>query len=152
MTKISKSAITKGRTLSYEADVKDPKNLPYPILALKECHYVADVTKLANYNHGSYEIRAILTLEDSRDAVPFDKEISLKEEVDFLDKEDDEGEGFIVEGNSIDLDDIALKIIVSSLPIRICRPGKAKSVGVKNEEEAKESKGSPFDKLLDLDL
>ncbi len=152
MTKVNKSAILKDRTLIYEADVKDPKNLPYPILALKECHYVCKVSKLASYNHGSYEIHAILTLEDSRDAVPFDKEIDLNEEVDFLDKEDDLGEGFIVEGNSIDLDDIALKIMISSLPIKVCRPGKAKDLGIKKEEEADNDKPSPFDKLLDLGL
>lgn len=152
MTKVSKSAILKGRSLAYEADVADPKNLPYPILALKECHYVCQVSKLADYNHGSYQIEALLTLEDSRDAVPFDKKISLNEEVDFLDKEDDTGEGFICEGNSIDLDDIALRIIVASLPIRVCRPGKAKDLGVKKEDEEKDSKPSPFDKLKDLDL
>ncbi len=148
MTKVNKSAIIKGREMVYEADIKEVKDLPYPILALKACHYLCRVSKEASYNHGSFDIVATLTLEDSRDAMPFDKEIKLKEEVDFLDKEDDSGEGFIVDGNYIDLDDIAIKIIISSLPIRVCREGKAKDLGVKSEEE----KSSPFDKLLDLDL
>lgn len=152
MTKIAKSAILKGRAISYEADVTDPKNLPYPILSLKECHYTCEVSKVADYNHGVYHIETLLELEDSRDAVPFEQRYVIDEEVDFLDNEDDTGEGFIVEGNSIDLDDIALRIIVMSLPIRVCREGKAKDLGVKSEEEVQASKPSPFDKLLDLDL
>ena len=157
MTKIAKSAILPGRTLTYEAEVADPKSLPYPILSLPACSYIAKVSKIAGYNHASYQIKARLELEDSRDAVPFFKDIELKEEVDLLNEEDDTGEGFIVEGNSVDLDDICLRIIVSSLPIKVVRPGPAKKYDgngfrlLQEGEEAEES-SSPFDKLKDLDL
>ena len=73
------------------------------------------------------------------------------------DEEDDEGEGYIVPGNSVDLDEIALRIIVSSLPIKVVRPGPAKKVSGKgfrllSEEEETVEYNPAFDKLKDLEL
>ena len=158
MNKVAKSAIISGRTLSFAADPDFHEfHLPYPILGVESCHYDAEVEKVGPYRHARFSIKAKLRLEDSRDAVPFVEERTVREEVDLLDDEDDTGEGVLVAGNSVDLDEVALQIIVSSLPIKVVRPGPAKYASGKgyrviSEGEEEEIPSSPFDKLKDLDL
>lgn len=163
MTKVAKNALVKGRTLSYSVNPDFAGyELRYPLKAIKECHYEAEATRLDEYPHLYYHIHAILSLEDSRDAVIFDKEVELEDEVDIMDKEDDTGEGYILPGSSIDLDLVCLSILSSSLPIRVTRPesvlpSSGKGYQVLSEEEyeqkAKEKdKASPFDVLKDYDV
>ena len=163
MTKVAKSALFPNRELSYAVDTDFAAyELRYPLRKVKKCHYEVMATKLNNYPHLSYMIEATLSLEDSRDAVIFDKETRIEEEVDILDSEDDEGEGYIVEGSSIDLDEICLSIIESSLPIKVLRedsslPKSGKGYNILSEDgflskEKEEEKSSPFDCLKDLDL
>ena len=124
MNKLPKASLIRGRTLSFVHDTTfEGYALSYPIRAVKSCHYECDAKRIGDYNHAYFRIKALLTVEDSVDAVWFDKEVILNEDVDLMDAEDDEGEGFIIEGDSIDLDDLCLRIIHASLPIRLTRPG-----------------------------
>jgi hypothetical protein len=50
--------------------------------------------------------------------VPFHEEGRPPRGRRFLDEEDTAGEGFVVSGNEIDLEELALRILSSSLPIR----------------------------------
>lgn len=163
MTKVAKNALVKGRTLSYSVDPDfSGYELRYPIRAIKSCHYETEATRLDEYPHLYYHIKAVLSLEDSRDAVVFDQEVELEDEVDVMDKEDDTGEGYILPGSSIDLDLICLSILSSSLPIRVTRPESALPSGGKGykvlsedeyeNETKKEEKSSPFDVLKDFDI
>lgn len=163
MTKVAKSALTKGRTLSFASDPTfRGYELHYPIRAIKDCHYEANATKIGDYPHVSLVIRATLTLEDSRDGVLFDKTIHLKDEADVMESEDDIGDGYIFPGSSIDLDLLCLSMIASSLPIRIVRPNSklpksGKGYNVYDEDtfatqEDEKVKTSPFDALKDLDV
>jgi uncharacterized metal-binding protein YceD (DUF177 family) len=160
MTKLARSAIT-GRVIpfSVEADLSSYP-LSYPLLGIKKCHYEAKVSKVGDYAHASYHIEATLLLADSRDNSPFTDNVTLDEDVDLLEEEDEVGEGYVVPGTSIDLDEIAYKIIASSLPISVSRhksslPKNGKGYRVLTEEEAakeKESAYNPaFDKLKDFD-
>ena len=76
----------------------------------------------------------------------------MKEDIDILDEEDSAGEGFVVSGGDIDLDELALRIIVSSLPIRLVRnetiplPKSGKGYRFLTEEDSvkeKEAEGDP---------
>ncbi len=79
-----------------------------------------------------------------------------------MEKEDDNGDGFIYPGSSIDLDLVALSLIVSSLPLRIVRPDSelpkgGKGYNVYDEdsylaEQEQNEKSSPFDALKDIDF
>lgn len=158
MTKVAKSAITAGRSLDYAVDTSfHGYELSYPLLGIESCHYEASLTKVGGRNHADYVIDVTMRLEDSRDAVAFLSDKHIEESADILDEEDDEGEGYIVPGNSVDLDEIALRIIVSSLPIKVVRPEPAKKVSGKgfrllSEEEETVEYNPAFDKLKDLEL
>ena len=163
MNKVAKSALQKGRTLSFCNDTTfEGYSIEYPIKSVVSCHYEAKGSRLASYPHIVYSIDATLTLYDSRDGVPFEKKIHIDEEVDIMEQEDDNGDGFICPGSSIDLDLLALSLIVSSLPLRINRsdselPKGGEGYNVYDEdsyllEQAKQEKASPFDALKDIDL
>jgi uncharacterized metal-binding protein YceD (DUF177 family) len=152
MNKLSKASIVPGRSLSFTRDTRfEGYALPYPIRAVKACHYDCKVVKIGDYASADYQIKATLTVEDSRDATPFDKAVDFEEKTDLLDEEDTAGEGFVVPGGTIDLDELALRLIVSSLPIRLIRPASAlpksgKGYRVLSEEEKRkesEDEGNP---------
>lgn len=158
MNKLAKASIVKGRVLSFTNNTTfEGYAFSYPIHAVKRCHYDVKVTKIGDYAQAAYSIKATLTVEDSRDAVLFDKKVEVEEAVDILDEEDSAGEGFVVEGGDVDLDELALRILVSSLPIRLVRdesslPKGGKGYRVLSEEElAKEKaeKGNPAFKGLE---
>ncbi len=163
MNKVAKSALQKGRTLSFYNDtVFAGYDIEYPIKSVIGCHYEAKGNRVASYPHLSYSIDAELELFDSRDGVPFRKKIHIDDEVDVMEQEDEDGDGFIYPGSSIDLDLLCLSLIVSSLPLRIVRsdselPKGGKGYNVYDEdsylkEQAKQEKSSPFDALKDIDL
>ncbi len=163
MNKVAKSALQKGRTLAFSNDtVFEGYEINYPIKSVKSCHYEAKATRVASYPHVYFIIDATLELFDSRDGVPFTKEVKIEDEVDIMEKEDDNGDGFICPGSSIDLDLVALSLIVSSLPLRIVRPDSelpkgGKGYNVYDEdsylaEQEQNEKSSPFDALKDIDF
>lgn len=164
MLKVNKSNIMKGRVLSYESDSTFPGyELTYPILAIKECHYEAELEKIGEYKNVTFRIKALMTLSDSRDGVAFDRKVNVNESVDILDVEDDTGEGFVITGNYVDLDDLCIRVLHASLPIRVTRPDAKVFASGKNyvamtEDEfnaqaEKESEYNPaFDALKDLEL
>lgn len=120
MLKVAKSSITSDRSQLFEQKTTfEGYPLSYPILRVKDCVYRCKVSKVGDYAHAAYAITAALEVEDSRDGKPFLKKIALAEDVDILDEEDTAGEGFLVDGSSIDLDELALRVILSNLPIRL---------------------------------
>lgn len=126
MNRLAKASIVKGRTLSFGQDtlfVSYP--LSYPVFEVKKCHYDVKVTRVGDYVVASYDIKATLLVADSRDNVPFSKTFAVKEDVDILEEEDTAGEGFVVSGNEIDLEELALRLLISALPIRLVRSKKA---------------------------
>jgi uncharacterized metal-binding protein YceD (DUF177 family) len=127
---------------------------------VKGCHYVATVSKIGDYAHATFKIKADLVLMDSLDGALFEEKINLEEDCDLLEEMDEEGEGYLAPGSVIDLDDIALRIIISSFPIKVTRPNSSlpksgKGYRVLSEEEAAkekdESTNPAFDKLKDFD-
>jgi len=143
MNKLSKASIVPHRELSFHNETTFAGyDLPYPILAVRKCAYDVKVNKLGDYSEADYTIKATLRVEDSRDATPFDKKIAFEEKADLLNEEDTAGEGFIVTGGDVDLDELALRLILSSLPIRLTRdeaglPKSGKGFRVLSEEEKK---------------
>jgi uncharacterized metal-binding protein YceD (DUF177 family) len=126
MNKLAKASIVKGRTLSFSQDsVFAGYPLSYPICQVQKAHYDVKITRIGDYVVASYRIKATLLVADSRDNVPFSKTFSVQEDVDVLEEEDTAGEGFLVSGNEIDLEELALRVLVSSLPIRLVRSEKA---------------------------
>jgi hypothetical protein len=125
MLKVAKSSITSEKTQKFEQKtVFAGYPLSYPVRAVKECSYECQVGKVGDYAHAAFVITGTLEVEDSRDGKPFLKKIAVSEDVDILDEEDAAGAGFLVDGSSIDLDELALRIILSSLPIRLVRSEK----------------------------
>jgi len=153
MNKLAKASIIKGRALNLRQDTRfEGYPLSYPVDAVKKCHYDVKVERIGDYAHATFTISATLTVRDSRDNVPFDDKVVLKEDIDILDEEDSAGEGFVVSGGDIDLDELALRIIVSSLPIRLVRnetiplPKSGKGYRFLTEEDSvkeKEAEGDP---------
>lgn len=159
MNKLAKSSIIKGRSLAFSQDTTwKGYSLSYPVLAVEKGHYDVKVTRLGDYVVAAYAIKATLQVADSRDNVPFSKEFSVKEDVDILEEEDTAGEGFLVSGNEIDLEELALRVLASSLPIRLVRSAKAplpksgKGYRVLSEDDyAKEKENAGDPRLAALD-
>ena len=106
------------------------------------------------------QAKARLLLEDSYTAKAFWKKQSIEEEFDILEDEDGEGEGFIVPGPVIDLNQLVVALFRFSLPQKILAPGShlpdgGEGYSVLSEEEAKkkaqESSYSPFDDIKVFD-
>lgn len=159
MNKLAKASIIKGRTLSFSQDTLFAGYpLSYPVSEVKKCHYEVKVSRLGDYVVASYDIVATLLVADSRDNVPFSKTFTVKEDVDVLEEEDTAGEGFLVSGNEIDLEELALRVLLSALPIRLVRSVKAplpksgKGYRVMSEEDyAKEKEEAGDPRLAALD-
>ncbi|MCI1245588.1 MAG: hypothetical protein LKG11_06570 [Bacilli bacterium] len=162
MNGVPRGAIVKGRVLSYaNRTAFEGYDLPYPIHAVRSCSYLAKVSKVGGYDHARFSIKADLTLIDAVDGALFEKKVDLREDCDLMKEMNGSGEGCLVSGSLIDLDDLALRIIVSSLPIKATRPGSALPRGgdgyrVLSEEEKaaekKESRNPAFDKIKDFDV
>lgn len=148
MTKVNKSALSSGRKQVYEnTPTYDPSSLSYPLKNVLSLSYVAETTKREDHPLVWMRIKGRLEVYDSRDNVPFEYPFSIEEETEILDEEDGETVGYIVPGNSFDLDELALEIVKSSLPIRLVRKEKvtltSECHGVKimsEEEKLKEEK------------
>ena len=155
MNKLAKASIIKGRTLSFSQDTLFAGYpLSYPVSEVKKCHYEVKVSRLGDYVVASYDIVATLLVADSRDNVPFSKTFTVKEDVDVLEEEDTAGEGFLVSGNEIDLEELALRVLLSALPIRLVRSAKAplpksgKGYRVLSEEDYAKEKAEAGDPRL----
>ncbi len=163
MNKVAKSALQKGRTLSFYNDTTFiGYDIAYPVKSVKRCHYEVKGSRPLSYPHLSYSLSATLELYDSRDGISFEKSIHIEEEVDIMEEEDDNGDGFILPGSSIDLDLVAYSLIVSSLPLKITRPDSELPKGGKGynvydedsylKEKENEGESSPFEALKDIDF
>ena len=122
MYKINKSAIIKGReqNLSNETTFEDYAKR-YPLDKVLSCHYKVNVSRQDGFLLLFFEIQAKLRVHDTRDNVLFDYPLRHKEEVEVMDQEDEMEEGIYIPGPSIDLDELALGILQSSLPLRLVR-------------------------------
>lgn len=160
MNAVSRSSITKGRALHYEnATTFEGYALSYPIKEVRSCSYTAKLSKTGDYAHALFHIEADLLLIDAVDGASFAKKVQLDEDCDLLEEMDEEGEGYLIEGNVIDLDDLALRILISSFPIKVTRKGSrlpksGKGYRVLSEEEKRKEKedstNPSFDKLKDF--
>ncbi len=122
MYKINKSAIIKGREQSFFNDTtfeEYPKR--YPLEKVLSCHYEVNASRQDGFLLLLYRIQAKLRVHDTRDNVLFDYSLKQKEEVEVTDQEEEMEEGIYLPGPSIDLDELALDILQSSLPLRLVR-------------------------------
>ncbi len=159
MNLIAKSDVKSGFDLNFvrEDCPLGSREMPYPIVGIKSLEYTGKAYNDGKYPHVEMAIRAVVTLEDSYDAVHFDKEITLEDEADIMEDEDEEGEGFIMPGKDIDLDLLAVSFIHSYLPIKVLREGSKLPSGsgiieIVEEGGVGEADGSPFDVLKDEDF
>lgn len=158
MTKVNKSAITSGRKQVFEnTPTYNPSSYGYPIKEVLSLTYEAEVTKREKLPLVWMRIKGRLEVYDSRDNVPFEYPFSIDEETEILDEEDGESVGFIVPGNSFDLDELALELVKSSLPIRLVRKEKvslksdASGIKILSEEEKLKEESKPKIKIKGLD-
>jgi Uncharacterized ACR, COG1399. len=161
--KILVSSITPERpTLLDEAETFTPDYFvdSYPIKDISSCHLDGQISKGKDYLHASFHIVAEVVLLDSYTNEPFQKKIVLDEEADLLEEDNQEAEGYIIEGKEIDLSLLCLKMIRSSLPIKVLKPGSmlpkdGEGYRVLSEEDfqkEKENSYNPsFDALKDFD-
>lgn len=121
MNRLAKSALEEGRTLTFSRDQADfsDKKVPYPLISLKSVSYEGKAYKLGNYPRVDIAIKAEVTLQDSFTGEYFETVLEVEESADILEQEDKVGEGYIMEGPSIDLDELSVLVLFSSLPMQI---------------------------------
>lgn len=163
MNLLAKSAIGKGTGTKFLREGGEEKaySLPYPIKGVKDLAYSGIAKRYGKYAHIKITVSALLLLEDSYDASIFEERREEDFDFDVLDEEDETGEGYIVEGASIDLDELSIRLMASSLPIKVLRPGsklpEEKGIFVvgeekEAEEEVEEKIDHRWDRLNKIDL
>lgn len=109
-----------GVVRNYEGDTLfEGLEFRYPLRGIKSCHYEVEITSLSSEPNLVARLTGIMTLEDTLDGTIFDRPFSLEEEALIMEKEDDEGSGYIFPGPSFVLEEVLLAIISSSLPLRV---------------------------------
>ncbi len=123
MVKVVKSALAMGREDSYSFDTAFPNySFHYPLRKVLQMHVEAKIYREKTGIYVDISLKGRLEVEDTSDASIFELPISFFEKaLAIMDKEDGEGEGYIFEGNSFDLEELALLLIESHLPIRVTR-------------------------------
>ncbi|MBP5092319.1 MAG: hypothetical protein J6328_07220 [Bacilli bacterium] len=129
----------------------------YPILGVKNLRISSEWSRDNDVCHAKISLSGVVVLEDSYTAKPFEKKIRHSEEIDILEEENGEADGFIVPGKFIDVNELSLELIRFALPIKVLAPGSTlpksgAQYSVRSAEEDVEETSSPFDALLDLDL
>lgn len=124
MAKISKSSLAKGKEKPFEGETLfEGREFRYPLRGMKECHYFVKATVLDNRPHLHIETSGVMEVEDTLTGERFLKPFEIEEECDIMEEEDDEGSGYILPGNNIDLEEVVLLVIESSLPLRVRKEG-----------------------------
>ena len=89
-----------------------------PLLGVSNCEVdVAVYLGDDDHIYCDYDISAALSLQDSRTLEPFNDDLSLSDSVEILSSPLDEGEGYIFEGTTFELEELLLSIIKTSLPL-----------------------------------
>ncbi len=129
MNKVNKSAVVKGRELVFSSDTDFATyEKRYPLSEVISSSYVAKISRQDDFILIIFEIEAKLRVFDTRDNVLFNYPLKAKEDVEIVEDEDKIEEGLYIKGPLIDLDDLALGIIQSSLPLRLVRNNKKEPI------------------------
>lgn len=126
----------------------------YPIASIKKCHLQGQLSRNGDIVIANLHIEAVVSLLDSYTNEPFDQKVIVDEDADLLLEEGGEGEGYIVPGNQIDLSEMAVRMIRSSLPIKILKPGShlpksGEGYSVLSEEEVSRGKTESYNPAFD---
>lgn len=123
MVKVLKSALSSGHPSLYSFDTAFEKYpLHYPLRKVLSGHVDAKAYREKTGIYVDLSFQGKLEVEDTSDASLFELPISFDEKmVAIMDEEDGEGEGYIFEGNSFDIEELALLLIESHLPIRLTK-------------------------------
>lgn len=161
--KILKSKLTPNHATEIDEDVSFAEtdfSSSYPIKSIPKCHLKGTLLKKEDRITLEGTIAAEVELRDSYTDEPFLKKIKLQEAVDLVSEDDGEAEGYIVEGPEIDLSGLIVKLIRSSLPFKVLKPGSqlppsGEGYSVYSEDEYVEKKKAEynpaFDALKDFD-
>ncbi len=149
MNKINKSAIIKGREQSFNNEtIFENYALLYPIKEVKSCSYSVKASRQDGFILLLFKVDAQLVVFDSRDNVQFPYHAKFDESVEIFEDENDFESGYYLPGPSVDLDEVALGLIHSSLPLRLVRKGDPKmsksvdQINFKSENEVKEERSN----------
>lgn len=112
-----------GTVRHYEGDTTfEGSEFRYPLRGIKNCHYDVDISSVSSCPSVHAYLTGVMEVEDTSDGTLFERPFEIEEEALIMDKEDDEGEGYICPGDNFILEDILLLIITSSLPLRVRKP------------------------------
>lgn len=129
MNKVNKSAVVKGRELVFSSDTNFASyEKRYPLNDVLSSEYTAKVSRQDGFILIFFDIKAKLQVFDTRDNALFNYDLKTKEDVEIVEDEDRIEEGLYIAGPSIDLDELALGIIHSSLPLRLVRNNKKETI------------------------
>lgn len=122
MLKLVKSAVQEGRDTLFEGkDVSfEGYSLHYPLRKVLSCNYEGKLNRYNDKLYCSLRLECVLEVEDTSDCTLFEYPLSFEEkDLEVMEEEDGEGEGYIFPGNTVDMDLFALTLIQSHLPIRL---------------------------------
>ena len=156
--KIHKNSVMEARPLELneEIDFSGRDFAPaYPLLGIKNAHVEGLVERNDDFLTANLYVSAILILSDARTCEAFEQPVEVEDIYDLLDNPDQEGEGYIFEGKTIELDDLVFSILRSQVPIAPHKEGSKLPEGgegyvVYSSDEADEpSEGNhPFEEAL----
>ena len=154
--KINRLLLPDGKDVIFDEDI-DFSSYPgdkYHIRKINECHVHLVAKQYDDLLILTFDIKGLVTSSCAYTLEDILYPINIHETIELSGDEDDE---FIFDSDIIDLDNVILTLIVSSVPMKLVKEGaKLPSSGdgyhFLSEEEAKsEKKSSPFDVLDDIE-
>ncbi len=118
--KIYRNLVKEGHPLELEEDIsfsKEECQNDYPLLSVPSCHVRMVFENVDDFLTCDYFLSGDMELSDSRTAEPFLQSFEDDDLIDLLRSEEEDGEGYIFPGTSLESKDLAHKIIRSLVPI-----------------------------------
>lgn len=156
--KIHKNSVMEARPLELDEEIDFSArdfSSAYPLLGIKEAHVEGIIERNDDFLTANIYVSGILILSDARTCEPFEQFVEVDDIYDLLDTPEQEGEGYIFEGMTIELDDLVFSILRSQVPIapkkegsELPKSGEGYNVYSSDESEEETETNRPFDEAL----
>lgn len=155
--KINRLLLPIGKVVKYNEDIDFSKYQgdPYHVKRINSCHLELNVTNYDELIILSFDVKGEVVTSCAYTLEEINYPYHIKEEIELSGSEEDE---FEMNGDIIDIDNILITLIVSSIPMKVIKKGaKLPESGdgyrvISEEEALKEKKPSCFDVLDDLEF
>ena len=156
--KIHRNLVTPAKPIVFDEDIDFSSRdygSSYPLLGLEEVHASGEFYLSDEGLRCAAKVHCVATLSDARTCEPFDQRFDFEDDCGLPTSPEEDAEGYLFEGNVIELDELIYCLIHTQLPMcprkggsPLPRSGEGYTV-YSEDDLMEEEKSSPFDALKD---